>query len=369
MANDSRIRLLRFYQLLREESSEQNPISTSDAIQKLKEYWNVDAYRITVQRDAASMRAAGIDVRTVRSRQNSYYIAAADGKLPGVTLGKTANDDHRAFRVGNSYSDSTKAGSRISGSFLSPDTLRFLCAANGYDPTKIGQYFLDLLPQLTQQKETHYLQHVAGNFKENTARICNRIPSREMKKALKTGGHNLSVMQWASIAHMFFEGEDLANAFCDLAASTSDEYEVRLLTAAVEDILEFGYTDHRALEVYRTRHPDGEVPLYPFLERCHLPILIKTGDVIRARAGKRYVYAYVDAVPDNLPEGSDFTDESYLCYDLGCSDPTDLFAAHTHIHVCFANRIDVEGLRGTLRENLYAIRRELKKRTETENGE
>lgn len=371
MESDSRVRLLRLYQLLREESSEQHPISTPDVIRKLKEYWDIDAFRITVQRDVAAIQAAGVDVRIVRSTRNSFYIASSDEKLPGVPLRSHSVEDAREYRVGNSYIGKDDVSEDIRGSFLTPDALRFICAANGYDAEKIGQYFLELLPKMTKRQEHSYLGRIAVNFKENTERICDRIPSKLMRKELAKSGERLSVMQWASIAHMIFEGDDLANAFADLAASTSDEYEVRLLSAAIEDILEFGYTDHRALEVYRTRHPDGEFPLYPFLERCNLPILLKKGDLLRARAKKRFVYALVVDTPANLPEGSDFTDESYLCYDLGYSDPADLFAAHTHVHVCFAERIDEFALRDRCKENLKIIRQELEKREQEQenNGE
>ncbi len=34
-----------------------------------------------------------------------------------------------------------------------PDTLRFICAANSYDPTKIGQHFLEVLPKVCPPEE------------------------------------------------------------------------------------------------------------------------------------------------------------------------------------------------------------------------
>ena len=36
---------------------------------------------------------------------------------------------------------------------LMPDTLRFICAANDYDPTKIGQHFLEVLPKVCPPEE------------------------------------------------------------------------------------------------------------------------------------------------------------------------------------------------------------------------
>ena len=39
---------------------------------------------------------------------------------------------------------------RNQGRILTPDGLRVICAACDYDPQKIGQHFLELLPKLTE---------------------------------------------------------------------------------------------------------------------------------------------------------------------------------------------------------------------------
>lgn len=72
---ETRIRLLRMLELLQNESDEQHPISTPDAIRLLQERWGIPAYRITVQRDVEALVAAGYDVRTIHARQNRYYLA------------------------------------------------------------------------------------------------------------------------------------------------------------------------------------------------------------------------------------------------------------------------------------------------------
>ena len=38
-----------------------------------------------------------------------------------------------------------------SGKILTPDGLRFICEAYGYDPAQIGQHFLKLLPTIVPQ--------------------------------------------------------------------------------------------------------------------------------------------------------------------------------------------------------------------------
>ena len=40
---------------------------------------------------------------------------------------------------------------RNNGRLLTPDGLRFICEANGYDPEAIGRHFLELLAKMGQQ--------------------------------------------------------------------------------------------------------------------------------------------------------------------------------------------------------------------------
>ena len=37
---------------------------------------------------------------------------------------------------------------RDAGRIPTPDGLRFICEANGYDPEKIGKHFLEVLPRI-----------------------------------------------------------------------------------------------------------------------------------------------------------------------------------------------------------------------------
>ena len=40
---------------------------------------------------------------------------------------------------------------RNTGRLLTPDGLRFICEANGYDPEAIGRHFLEVLAKMGQQ--------------------------------------------------------------------------------------------------------------------------------------------------------------------------------------------------------------------------
>ena len=40
---------------------------------------------------------------------------------------------------------------KLHGKILTPDGLRFICEANGYDPEKIGKQLLEVLPKVLQK--------------------------------------------------------------------------------------------------------------------------------------------------------------------------------------------------------------------------
>lgn len=40
---------------------------------------------------------------------------------------------------------------KLHGKILTPDGLRFICEANGYDPEKIGKHLLEVLPKVLQK--------------------------------------------------------------------------------------------------------------------------------------------------------------------------------------------------------------------------
>ncbi len=42
---------------------------------------------------------------------------------------------------------------KAKGHVLLPDTVRFICEANGYDAEKIGQHFLEILPKICPPEE------------------------------------------------------------------------------------------------------------------------------------------------------------------------------------------------------------------------
>lgn len=45
---------------------------------------------------------------------------------------------------------------KLNGHILTPDGLRFIIEANEYDAQKIGQHFLDMLPQIREWTKKEY---------------------------------------------------------------------------------------------------------------------------------------------------------------------------------------------------------------------
>ncbi|MBP3752154.1 MAG: WYL domain-containing transcriptional regulator [Pyramidobacter sp.] len=86
MENDSRIRILRILEVLRTETDQDHPITIVEIVKLLNERWNLDAHRITVQKDIASLMDAGYPIEAVRSTQNRYYMTEQLFELPELKL-------------------------------------------------------------------------------------------------------------------------------------------------------------------------------------------------------------------------------------------------------------------------------------------
>ena len=55
MVLETRTRILRILQILQAETDRDHPITIVEIIRELKERWNLDTYRITVQQDIEAM--------------------------------------------------------------------------------------------------------------------------------------------------------------------------------------------------------------------------------------------------------------------------------------------------------------------------
>ncbi len=86
MANDSKLRLLRILELLETQTDEKHPLSTTEIEKTLRERWDLEAYRITIQSDIAALIEAGYEIETIRSKQNKYFLSNRVFELPELKL-------------------------------------------------------------------------------------------------------------------------------------------------------------------------------------------------------------------------------------------------------------------------------------------
>ena len=86
MENDGKMRMLRILELLQNETDAEHPLSTAQIEKLLSERWQIEAYRITIQKNIAALTAAGYSIETIRSTQNKYYFSGRLFELPELKL-------------------------------------------------------------------------------------------------------------------------------------------------------------------------------------------------------------------------------------------------------------------------------------------
>lgn len=81
----NRSRILYILKLLYDNTDEEHPMSTTDIIRNLADI-NISAHRKTVASDIEQLEEFGIDVITIKSTQNKYFIGSREFELPEVKL-------------------------------------------------------------------------------------------------------------------------------------------------------------------------------------------------------------------------------------------------------------------------------------------
>ena len=86
MENDGKMRMLRILELLQNETDAEHPLSTAQIEKLLSERWQIQAYRITIQKDITALITVGYAIETIRSTQNKYYYSGRLFELPELKL-------------------------------------------------------------------------------------------------------------------------------------------------------------------------------------------------------------------------------------------------------------------------------------------
>ena len=84
--SDGKLRLMYLYKILNEQTDEEHPLSTVQLIEILENRYGQHTYRTTIAKDIDLLIRFGIDVCTIKSTQNKYYIASRLFSLPELEL-------------------------------------------------------------------------------------------------------------------------------------------------------------------------------------------------------------------------------------------------------------------------------------------
>ena len=197
-------------------------------------------------------------------------------------------------------------------------------------------------------------------LQEMIAEVIPCIPSSALRGYFDKHFPEWTVMQTATIVQENCGQEEIILLFSKLATVAEEEADRILLLSATDEISQFGYVDEKTNRLYRSRFEGKAFPLYPFLEKCYLPVLFRIGDVISFRNYYSEVtFACIEALPW-LDDETDFTGECYYCHDLSCMDPQAAYidgSAHLHVSLCEADSAEEPQLTERQRTNLAVLRK------------
>ncbi|MDO4988982.1 MAG: hypothetical protein Q4E45_00605 [Eubacteriales bacterium] len=81
-----RICALYLAKILYVQTDEDHPLTTNQLIEALKNEFGISAHRVTIYEDMEQLRSFGLDIYTVKSTQNRYYLASRLFDLPELKL-------------------------------------------------------------------------------------------------------------------------------------------------------------------------------------------------------------------------------------------------------------------------------------------
>lgn len=159
MENESKVRVLYLYKILNELSDEEHPISTVELIKLLNEKYGVQAHRITVSKDIGVLEQCGVDVITINTTQNKYFIGARLFELPELKLLIDAVESSKF--ITESKSDELVAKlSKLASINQAEKLKRNLCTTNRVKPgNEMVYYIVDAINEAINNKKKIAFQY------------------------------------------------------------------------------------------------------------------------------------------------------------------------------------------------------------------
>lgn len=153
MENENKARILFLYMLLNEMSDEDHPLSTVEIIKLLKEKYGVEAHRTTLSRDITVLEKCGIDVITINSTQNKYFIGARLFELPELKLLIDAVESSKFITESKSEELVAKL-SKLASVNQAEKLKRNLCTTNRVKPgNEMIYYIVDAINEAINNKK------------------------------------------------------------------------------------------------------------------------------------------------------------------------------------------------------------------------
>ncbi len=86
MENSSKLRTLYILRVLEEYTDENHHLTTAEIVHILEDKYGITTHRTTIPTDIKILWDYGIDIITVKSSQNKYYIGSRNLELPEIKL-------------------------------------------------------------------------------------------------------------------------------------------------------------------------------------------------------------------------------------------------------------------------------------------
>lgn len=84
--NDARLRLFYLYRLLEQYTDEDHPKTTNQLRKLMEEKYGITMHRTTMYSDIDLLKAAGVEIHSIRLRANEYYLESRKFEIPELKL-------------------------------------------------------------------------------------------------------------------------------------------------------------------------------------------------------------------------------------------------------------------------------------------
>lgn len=166
MENENKSRILFLYMLLNEMSDEEHPLSTVEIIKLLKEKYNVSAHRTTLSRDIGVLEQCGVDVITINTTQNKYFIGSRLFEIPELKLLIDAVESSKFITEKKSKELVVKL-STLTSVNQAEKLKRNLCTVNRIKPgNEMVYYIVDAINDAINEKKKIAFQYLEYDVKK-----------------------------------------------------------------------------------------------------------------------------------------------------------------------------------------------------------